>query len=105
MAFYLLLGSCTAVIWLWLGDRMPQMAASLKMFCPSCGGKIQFASQNLGRKIPCPLCRKTLTLRAPENLKMFCFFCKEHIEFPAHALGRKISCPHCKMDITLKEQA
>jgi len=76
-----------------------------RMFCPSCGGKIQFASQNLGRKIPCPLCKTTLTLRAPENLKMACSFCKYHIEFPAHALGQRIPCPHCNMTVILKEPA
>jgi DNA-directed RNA polymerase subunit RPC12/RpoP len=75
------------------------------MFCPSCGAHIQFAGQNLDRKIPCPLCRVAITLRAPGNLKMSCSFCHEHIEFPSHALGQRISCPHCKEDITLKESA
>jgi DNA-directed RNA polymerase subunit RPC12/RpoP/predicted RNA-binding Zn-ribbon protein involved in translation (DUF1610 family) len=75
------------------------------MFCPSCGGKIQFASQDLGRKIPCPLCKTTITLRKPDLLKMSCSFCKEHIEFPAHAIGQKISCPHCNMTVILKEPA
>jgi DNA-directed RNA polymerase subunit RPC12/RpoP len=87
----------------WTGGGISQ--TTQKMFCPSCGGKIKFASQDLGRKIPCPLCKTTLTLRAPENLKMACSFCKDHIEFPAHALGQKIPCPHCNMTVILKEPA
>jgi predicted RNA-binding Zn-ribbon protein involved in translation (DUF1610 family) len=108
MAFlplFLLLGSFAAVICLWLAGRMPRTIATIKMFCSSCGAHIEFASQNLGRKIPCPLCKTTLTLRAPENLKMSCSFCKEHIQFPVHAIGQKIPCPHCGMGITLKEPA
>ena len=100
LPYYLLLGSCAAVIWYW---REGGIKTTLKMFCPSCGGKINFAVQNAGRQIPCPLCKKTLTLRAPETLKMSCTFCKDHIEFPSHALGRKIPCPHCGMDVILKE--
>jgi DNA-directed RNA polymerase subunit RPC12/RpoP len=102
MPYYLLLGSYAAAIWYWRDGGISQ--TTLKMFCPSCGGKIQFSIQNLGRKIPCPLCKTTLTLRAPENLKMSCSFCKDHIEFPAHALGQKIPCPHCNMTVILKEQ-
>jgi hypothetical protein len=112
---YLIMGSYAALFWFRLGrNRMEQgapllpysqsePAELLKAFCPSCGGKIKFAAQNIGRKMPCPHCLKTLTLRRPENLKIPCFFCKGHIEFPAHAIGTKMACPHCKMDITLKE--
>lgn len=45
-----------------------------KMVCPVCGVHIQFDERNLGRKIPCPQCQKTVTLRKPENLRMSCFF-------------------------------
>jgi hypothetical protein len=111
---YLLFGSYLVLIWLWgskagraarivATDRHGSAAELLKMSCPSCGVHIRFACQNLGQKIPCPKCQKTITLRKPDNLKMSCFFCKEHIEFPAHAIGEKLKCPHCKMDITLKE--
>jgi len=103
MPSYLLLGSYTAVIWLWLRGRMSKTIASVKMFCPSCGAHIEFASQNSGRKIARPLCQTTLTLRMPTNLKMSCSFCREYIQFPAHAKGQKIPCPHCNMEITLKE--
>ena len=106
---YLLLGSYAALIWLWLESRTAQArklaAESLKISCPSCGGHIRFAIQNVGQKISCPHCQKETTLRKPENLKMSCFFCKEHVEFPAHAIGQKISCPHCNRGITLMEPA
>lgn len=106
MPFYLLIGSYVAVIWFWLEEStMAQIAGSLKMSCPYCGGHIMFATQNLGQNIPCPHCQTNITLRKPDLLKTACFFCREHIEFPAHAIGEKISCPHCKMDITLKEPA
>ena len=100
---YLLLGSYAAVIWLWLEGRRAKAAKFLKMSCPACGVHLRFDERNLGQKIPCPHCQKTITLRKPDLLKMACFFCKEHIEFPSHAIGEKMPCPHCKMDITLKE--
>jgi DNA-directed RNA polymerase subunit RPC12/RpoP len=99
ISVYLLIGS-GATFW-FLG----RAAKFQKMFCASCGGNILFSIQNLGRKIPCPLCKTILTLRAPENLKMSCSFCQDHIEFPAHAIGRKISCPHCNMTVILKKPA
>jgi len=102
LASAILLGGSCAVFWM---ERRTRLAIEFqKMFCPSCGGHVRFATQNLGRQINCPHCKAALTLRKAENLKMSCFFCKEHIEFPAHALGRKIQCPHCKMDITLQCQ-
>lgn len=105
---YLLLGSYTALVWLWFGAGRAALLRSQasgfsKMSCPACGVHIRFATQNLGQIIPCPQCRKDIKLRKPENLKMSCFFCSEHIEFPAHAIGEKMPCPHCNMDITLKE--
>ena len=104
--FYLLLGSYAGVIWLWLQEgRTGQAVEMLKMSCPSCGIHIKFASQNLGQKISCPKCQKSITLRKPDLLKIACFFCQEHIEFPSHAIGEKMPCPHCNMDITLKEPA
>lgn len=108
---YLLMGSCVALAWLWLGARRfkdchEEKAKSIKMSCPSCGRHIKFGTENLGQKIFCPQCQAVITLRKPEEtLKISCFFCKEHIEFPSHATGEKMPCPHCKMDITLKEPA
>jgi len=102
---YLVSGSYFTLIYLWQEKRRDARGDYLKIPCPSCGGHIRFATQNLGQSIFCPHCRKETALRRPENLKMSCFFCKEHIEFPAHALGQKISCPHCNRGITLMEQA
>jgi len=101
--YYLLAGSLAGLVWGWLEPRRARVAVRQKTYCPSCGAHIEFDSQDLGRKIPCPLCRATLALRAPENLKMCCSFCHEHVEFPAHALGQQFPCPHCNMEITLKE--
>jgi len=99
---FLLVGS-VAILW---HERWTAQAANfLKMPCPSCGGHIRFAIQNLGQIISCPHCQKETTLRKLDLLKMTCFFCKEHIEFPVHALGQKISCPHCNRGITLMEPA
>ena len=75
------------------------------MTCPGCGIHIRFALQNLGQRIPCPHCRKMITLREPDLLKMVCLYCKQHVEFPPHAIGQRIPCPHCKKEITLKEPA
>ncbi len=108
MTAYLLLGSSISLFSLWY-CQTPHMLKALakfqKMSCPACGGHIRFVIQNIGQKIPCPHCQKTITLRKQENLKMSCFFCEGHIEFPPHALGQKMSCPHCEKDITLKEPA
>lgn len=96
---FLLIGSSTALLWLWWDNR-----SCLEMFCPSCGTHIKYAAINLGLRKDCPHCNAAITLRrSEEKLKMSCFFCREHIEFPAHALGRKFKCPHCNMDITLNE--
>jgi hypothetical protein len=107
---YLLIGSCAALLWQWRhSSKNPSIHQSttplLRMSCPGCGVHIEFATGDLGQKIPCPHCRATVTLRKPDLLKAVCFFCKGHIEFPPHAIGEKIHCPHCKMDITLKEPA
>jgi hypothetical protein len=98
--FYLLVGSCAAVLWLWSLGRKTRY---LKMACPSCGVHIKFLEKRLGERAPCPHCHAAITLRRPENLKMSCFFCHGHIEFPAHAIGDKLQCPHCKKGITLRE--
>lgn len=103
LPIYLLLGSYSAMIWLWLEGRRAKAAKYFKMSCPGCGIHIRFDDRNLGRKIPCPHCQTAITLRKLENLKMSCFFCQEHIEFPAHAIGQKLKCPHCNKDIGLKE--
>jgi len=106
---YLLAGSGTASFWLWFGkhaeNRLKEETKSIKMSCPTCGTHIRFESARVGQQIDCPQCRKSITLRRPENLKMACYFCHGHMEFPAYAVGEKMPCPHCKMDITLKEVA
>ena len=111
--YYLLLGAYLSLGWLWLRqvkwERKPRVKVQTgrdgfwKMSCPGCGGHVKFALPNEGQKIPCPHCKKLLTLRREENLKMSCFFCQGHIAFPAYALGTKTHCPHCNKDITLKE--
>ena len=100
---YLLLGSFTALVWLWAGSWLKMDGGSLKMSCSACGGHIRFSTQNVGRKITCPHCWCTVTLRKPENLKMPCPDCQGHIEFPSHALGQKTACPHCNKNIILNE--
>ncbi len=98
---YLVLASYFMLADLWLQNRRVASKDEVKISCPSCGGHVTFASQNLGQQIPCPHCRAVITLRKPENLKMSCCFCNGHIEFPAHVLGQKIQCPHCAKTITL----
>ena len=120
MPFGLLLGSCAAAAALWFSSdaraarlaEARQLAAQrdataglMKMVCPACGGHVQFAPQNIGQQIPCPHCRKEMTLREPETLKMTCVLCGGHIEFPPHAVGQKIPCPHCAKSITLLKPA
>jgi predicted RNA-binding Zn-ribbon protein involved in translation (DUF1610 family) len=113
LPFYLLLGSVAACFWLHFAKKSGfgsagaelNSADSLKMSCPACGVHIKFAPQNLGQKLPCPQCQKSIILRKPDLLKLTCFYCKEHIEFPAHSLGQKIACPHCNKGIVLKERA
>ncbi len=75
----------------------------LKISCTACGGHVEFPTNLLGGKTPCPHCRAIITLKRPENIKISCSSCDGHIEFPSHALGQKIPCPHCNTDITLKE--
>jgi len=117
---YMIIGS---VVMLWVGkngrlaphlietDRdkkgriHPVFARFLKISCVYCGGHVEFPTNILGEKIPCPHCQATIILQKSRNLKMACAACDGHIEFPDHAIGRKIPCPHCKMDITLKEPA
>ncbi len=109
LVLYLLAGSLFSLLWSWIikesGKSQGHTEGRIKTSCPACGGHIQFDSQNVGQKIPCPHCQKETTLRRPDLLKMSCFFCREHIEFPSHAIGGKMPCPHCKNDITLKEPA
>ncbi len=102
---YLVLASYFMLTGLWLQNRQAASENDLKMSCPACGGHVTFASQNLGRQIPCPHCKAVIMLRKPDLLKMTCIFCKEHIEFPAHAIGQKVSCPHCAKTITLLKPA
>jgi hypothetical protein len=87
------------------GSTKPDLSGLIKISCPSCGGHIGFAIQNLGQQTSCPHCRKPIALSESENLKMFCVLCGGHIEFPAHAMGQKIPCPHCAKTITLLQQS
>jgi phage FluMu protein Com len=118
---YLVLGSFAALFWVWFSkeakasrlvaaqlraDQHDVVEDLLKTQCPSCGGKIKFSAQNIGRQILCPHCQAAVTLRKPEeNLKISCYFCNGHIAFLPHAVGQKLKCPHCHNDITLKEPA
>ena len=104
LPLYLLVGSYVGVFWLWLAGCRAKAAKFIKMSCPACGVHLRFDDRNLGQKILCPQCQKSITLRKPDLLKIVCFFCQEHIEFPSHAIGEKMPCPHCNMDITLKER-
>jgi DNA-directed RNA polymerase subunit RPC12/RpoP len=120
----LLLGSYAAVFQLWMAkkgrfeggtvqtatvqhgaDRSGSdvLVRFLKISCISCGGHVEFPTNRLGEKIPCPHCRTIITLKRPENIKISCAACDGHIEFPIHGLGQKIPCPHCKTDIILNE--
>jgi RNase P subunit RPR2 len=100
---FLLMGSCAV---LWLERRARQAAESLKISCPSCGGHIRFAIQNLGQQTTCPHCKAAIRLRKTEgSMKMSCVLCGGHIEFPVHAIGQKIPCPHCAKTITLLNPA
>ena len=100
--FVLVLGSYAALIWVWTHSRTIE---TVKMSCPACGIHIEFASQYIGQRIPCPQCQQTITLRRPANLKMSCALCGGHIEFPSHAIGQHIACPHCAKTITLLNPA
>ncbi|HUZ07019.1 MAG TPA: hypothetical protein VMV89_05970 [Candidatus Paceibacterota bacterium] len=99
---YLVLGSYTALIWIWTHSRTIE---AVKMSCPACGIHIEFAGQHVGQRIHCPQCQESITLRRPANLKMTCALCGGHIEFPSHAIGQNIACPHCAKTITLLKSA
>lgn len=104
LAIYLVTGSYTALITLWLGGRAGQtvnQSEFIKMSCPACGGHIKFALENVGQRIPCPHCQSAIALQMQGTFKMSCVLCEGHIEFPAHAVGQKIPCPHCAKPITL----
>jgi DNA-directed RNA polymerase subunit RPC12/RpoP len=102
---FLLIGSITM---LWLGRKATRSEARddsadlIKISCFFCGGRIKFSAKNMGQKIACPHCRKTIVLQKPGSLKMSCPSCGEHIEFSSHGLGQKISCPHCADPVTLR---
>ena len=91
-----------------IGQAAPVSEAvqgDFKFTCPVCGQHIRCEMGYVGRQVHCPGCKKSVTVRKPDNLKMSCYFCQGHIEFPAHAIGQKLKCPHCNMDIGLKEPA
>jgi DNA-directed RNA polymerase subunit RPC12/RpoP len=123
---YLALGSYAALMQLWFANRGETerrvvktvagrpgtggigpaiLVRFIKISCISCGGHIEFPTNLLGEKIPCPHCQATIILKRPETIKISCSVCDGHIEVPVHALGQKISCPHCSMEITLMEPA
>jgi hypothetical protein len=62
--FASLLGGCCVA--LWMGRRLPLPAEYQKCSAPICGMHIGFATENLGLKISCSHCQKTVTLRKPE---------------------------------------
>jgi hypothetical protein len=89
-----------------LAARRDAAAGPAKMFCPACGGHVQFAAPDAGQQIPCPRCQAAIVLReGGDDLKMTCVLCGGHVEFPAHAVGQKIPCPHCAKTITLLKPA
>ena len=104
---YVFCGSLVMMFLVWRGARAGKWAVHpdqfSKIFCPACGGHIQYPKCDAEREIPCPHCAAAIKLVTPGNLKMSCYFCKGHIEFASHAIGTKMPCPHCKKDITLKE--
>jgi predicted RNA-binding Zn-ribbon protein involved in translation (DUF1610 family) len=122
----LLLGSYAALLHLWLAkagkaeDMVTQpvtinrsrdraepavLVRFLKISCTACGDHIEFPTNLLGQKIPCPHCQAIITLKQPDNIKISCSSCDGHIEFPAHAIGQKIPCPHCTETIRLLNPA
>jgi hypothetical protein len=42
------------------------LVRSLKISCTACGGHVEFPTNILGEKIPCPHCAKTVTLSNPD---------------------------------------
>jgi hypothetical protein len=61
---WLLLGSASLLVWMWVEDRR-----YLKMACPHCGGHIAFPVGGTGRHINCPHCaRGIVLLRTAEGL-------------------------------------
>jgi hypothetical protein len=105
---YLLTGSATLLVWSWVQKPVktamiaPQEPERLKMTCVLCKGHVEFSVLNLGHKIPCPHCRRTITLMRQLEIKTSCAACNGRIEFPIDALGQTIPCPHCATPITLQ---
>lgn len=73
----------------------------LKISCPACHEHVEFPTNRLGEKIPCPHCQAPIILQKARNLKMACPACGGHVEFPVDAVGEKLPCPHCAKTITL----
>jgi hypothetical protein len=70
------IGGLWALLCFWRETASAKTPAFIKMFCPSCGGKIRFPGADLGRRLACPLCKSKIQLRKPEFLRMSCAFCK-----------------------------
>jgi DNA-directed RNA polymerase subunit RPC12/RpoP len=126
LPFGLALGSYAALLQLWLAKRVKAerpsaqtavansgtartgatvLVRTLKISCTACGGHVEFPTNLLGEKIPCPHCRATIILKRADNIKMSCSSCGGNIEFPSHALGEKIPCPHCNTEFILVKPA
>jgi hypothetical protein len=121
LPFCLLLGSYGAALQLWLESSTrtknqvlqsvvmepdtkkgaPVLVRFQKISCSACGGHIEYPTNLLGEKIPCPHCQTMIVLQRPGNVKMSCPACDGHIEFPLHGVGQTIACPHCTTPVTL----
>jgi len=126
LPFGVMLGSYAALLQPWLAKRVKVespsvqtavansgpaktgaavLVRSLKISCTACGGHVEFATNLLGEKIPCPHCGTAIILKRADNIKMSCSSCGGHVEFPSHSLGEKIPCPHCNTDVILQKPA
>ena len=59
---YLLAGSLTSLLWLWIGNR-----GYLKNACAHCGVYIKFSAEGVGQEITCPHCGAMVTLQNPDG--------------------------------------
>jgi prepilin-type N-terminal cleavage/methylation domain-containing protein len=59
---YLLIGSSTALLWLWARSRH-----YVKMACGRCGGHIEFHVRGIGQRTTCPHCAAEVTLQPPAD--------------------------------------
>jgi hypothetical protein len=120
LPLFLLVGSYAAAVQLWLEssrwtkNQIPQIMVTepkksapvlvrfQKISCIACGGHVEYPTNLLGEKLPCPHCQTMIVLQRPESVKMSCPACDGHIEFPLHGVGQTIACPHCTIPVTLQ---